>query len=95
MSDVWMYAVLISEIVNRKPPHMNKSNLDVGVSIRDEGLTPQITEKCPKILQKVLQGCWKMEPKERLTFADITDMLQQVDEEDDSPHSKSPHSSGQ
>jgi len=39
--------------------------LDVGVAIRDRGLTPSIPDDCPLLLQDIMRLCWEKDPKQR------------------------------
>jgi predicted Ser/Thr protein kinase len=76
-SDVWMYGILIYEIVARREPHTDKDPNEAAVRIRDEGLTPTIPSKCPPKLRELMQLCWKMQPEQRPSFESICAMLEQ------------------
>ena len=49
--------------------------LEVAIQVRDHGLTLTIPENCPQVLAKVMKRCWKYDPAERPTFAEICNML--------------------
>jgi len=64
-SDVWMFGMLVYEIVARREPFADKDPLNVSTRIRDEGLTPTIPKECPMVLRELMQMCWKRDPEQR------------------------------
>jgi hypothetical protein len=48
---------------------------DIGVQIRDKGLTPKIPEDCPPLLREIMELCWRQQPEERPTFHEICKVL--------------------
>jgi predicted Ser/Thr protein kinase len=76
-SDVWMFGILIYEVVARYEPHTDKNPNEVAARIQDEGLTPTIPTDCPPKLREVMQICWKMQPEQRPTFEAICAFLEQ------------------
>jgi hypothetical protein len=64
-SDVWMFGIVVYEIVARREPHDDKDPLNVSREIRDKGLTPEIPSNCPQKLVELMQMCWKKQPQQR------------------------------
>jgi hypothetical protein len=64
-SDVWMFGIVVYEIVARREPHDDKDPLNASTQIRDEGLTPEIPSNCPQKLVELMQMCWKKQPQQR------------------------------
>jgi len=64
-SDVWMFGILVYEIVAQCEPHVDIDPSEVSFLIRDEGLSPTIPSNCPQKLRKLMQMCWKMQPEQR------------------------------
>jgi mitogen-activated protein kinase kinase kinase 13 len=75
-SDVWMFGIVVYEIVAQREPHKGKSLLDVAMRIRDLGLTPTIPNDCPEKLRQLMQMCWNMDPQQRPGFETICEMLE-------------------
>jgi len=74
-SDVWTFGIVIYEIVAQCEPHKDKNVFDVGVQIRDNGLTPEIPNDCPSLLRQLMEMCWNKQPDQRPTFEMICAML--------------------
>lgn len=64
-----------TQIVTGKMPYDGKDKLEVAIGVRDHGLTLDIPRNSPKILAKIMERCWKYDPTERPTFAEICEML--------------------
>ncbi|CAL1283808.1 unnamed protein product [Larinioides sclopetarius] len=70
-SDVWAYGVTLWEIFQYgKLPYFGHSNMEVRKLIL-QGILLHIPENCPAFIHGIMVGCWKIEPKDRLTFADV------------------------
>jgi len=87
-SDVWMFGVVVYEIVAQREPHADIDTKNVTVLIRDKGLTPTIPNDCPEKLRQVMQLCWNIEPQQRPNFQEICRLL-----ESERRHSESSSSS--
>jgi predicted Ser/Thr protein kinase len=74
-SDVWMFGILVYEIVARHEPHVDIDPNQVLILIRDRGLTPKIPHDCPPILRELMEMCWKKYPEQRPSFDAIIAML--------------------
>ncbi|XP_077557953.1 BDNF/NT-3 growth factors receptor-like [Haemaphysalis longicornis] len=70
-SDVWSYGVVLWEIFTfGKQPYYGHSNEDV-VKLILQGILLSPPEECPPHVCTVMAGCWKTEPRDRLTFDEI------------------------
>jgi len=76
-SDVWMFGILVYEIVAQCEPHINVQRDEVALLIRDHGLTPTIPNNCPKKLRELMQMCWTKQPEQRPNFEVISAILEQ------------------
>jgi serine/threonine protein kinase len=77
-SDMWMFGMLVYEIVARQEPFADKDPLDISTRIRDEGLTPTIPKECPVVLRDVMQMCWNKDPEQRPTMEVVFDLLERA-----------------
>jgi tRNA A-37 threonylcarbamoyl transferase component Bud32 len=77
-SDVWMFGVLIYEIISRREPHSDKDPNEVAIRVRDNFLTPEIPTNCPAFLKTLMQMCWNRQPEYRPSFDTICAMLEQA-----------------
>jgi tRNA A-37 threonylcarbamoyl transferase component Bud32 len=75
-SDVWMFGIVVYEIIARQEPHAGQNPVEVAKQIRDNGLTPQIPSNCPSNLRQLMLSCWNKQPELRPSFEDICRMLQ-------------------
>ncbi|KAG8179337.1 hypothetical protein JTE90_006960 [Oedothorax gibbosus] len=74
-SDVWAYGVVLWEIFTYgKQPYYGHSNDEV-VKLILQGILLSSPEHCPPFICNIMAGCWKTEPKDRLTFAEVFDFL--------------------
>jgi len=78
-SDVWMFGILVYEIVVQSKPHSGQNPKRVGALIRDQGLTPKIPEDCPPKLRELMEMCWKKQPDQRPSFETICEFLEQLE----------------
>jgi serine/threonine protein kinase len=75
-SDVWMFGMVVYEIVARREPHADKSPFNVSKEIRDKFVTPEIPSDCPEKLRQLMQMCWQQDPKQRPSFETICQMFE-------------------
>ncbi|CAL1289646.1 unnamed protein product [Larinioides sclopetarius] len=76
-SDVWAFGVVLWEIFTcGKQPYYGHSNDEV-VKLILQGILLSTPENCPPFICNVMAGCWKTEPRDRLTFADVYDIISQ------------------
>jgi len=55
---------------------------DAEMRIRDEAITPEIPDDCPKVLEKIMKMCWHVVPRERALFKEICKMFSSSSSED-------------
>jgi insulin receptor len=75
-SDVWMFGILVYEIVAQCEPHTDVDHNEVAILIRDQGLTPTIPNNCPEKLRQLMEMCWKKQPEQRPNFETICQILE-------------------
>lgn len=76
LSDVWMFAVCMWEILTMgKKPFQGIANADVIDQIENGVRLPLPGAYCPKRLFELLQDCWAYEPTNRPTFQRIESCL--------------------
>ncbi|XP_035233529.1 tyrosine-protein kinase transmembrane receptor Ror-like [Stegodyphus dumicola] len=74
-SDVWAYGVVLWEIFTfGKQPYYGHSNDEV-VKLILQGILLSPPENCPPFIYNIMAGCWKTEPRDRLTFPEVYDRL--------------------
>ena len=70
-TDIYAYAMVILEILTRKPPfegwEWHKVVYEVG-----NGAKPTIPDDCPENLASIMRGCWNANPRERPTIEYIS-----------------------
>jgi predicted Ser/Thr protein kinase/cbb3-type cytochrome oxidase subunit 3 len=76
-SDVWMFGIVVYEIVARCEPHADKDPSKIYPQIRDNFLTPEIPNHSPQKLRQLMQMCWNKQPAQRPDFEMICTMLEQ------------------
>jgi len=76
-TDIWMFGILVYEIVARNEPHKDENIIKVSQHIRDHSMNPGIPQNCPPKLQDIMQACWNVHPEQRPTFEIICQMLTQ------------------
>ncbi|XP_022244265.1 tyrosine-protein kinase transmembrane receptor Ror-like [Limulus polyphemus] len=74
-SDVWSYGVVLWEIFTYgKQPYYGHSNEEV-VKLILQGILLSPPEDCPSFIYSIMAGCWKTEPRDRLSFEEIFQRL--------------------
>ncbi len=72
LSDVWMFAVCMWEILTMgRKPFQGIANTDVIDQIENDVRLPLPGVYCPKKLFDLLQECWSYEPTNRPNFIQI------------------------
>lgn len=77
-SDVWSYGVVLWEIYSfGKQPYYGHSNEEVVKLILD-GIMLIPPEDAPPLICELMKNCWKTEPKHRITFPQIKQVLEEA-----------------
>jgi serine/threonine protein kinase len=73
-SDVFSFAVLLTEIVNRRLPWHNYSNRSAAIEVVS-GARTEVDSHCAPALRCIIQQCWAIAPDDRPTMVDVCAML--------------------
>jgi serine/threonine protein kinase len=73
-SDVFSFAVLLTEIVNRRLPWHNYSNRSAAIEVVS-GARTVVDSHCAPALRNIIQRCWATAPDDRPTMAHVCAML--------------------
>ena len=74
-SDVWAFGVVLWEIFTYgNKPYPLLTNEEVAQQVSN-GYRMTPSENCPAEVKELMQDCWKQNPDERPTFANIYDKL--------------------
>ncbi|KAK0093840.1 hypothetical protein PV326_012506 [Microctonus aethiopoides] len=80
-SDVWSFGVVLWEIYSYgKQPYYGHNNEEV-VKLILQGILLIPPEDCPPFLIKIMEQCWKFEPRDRPRFAEIYEKLETAHEQ--------------
>jgi len=77
-SDVWSFGILAWEIVHNGEelyPGMDANQL---IKFLSAGNRLEIVEQCPQEIKKLMLDCWKEDPDERPTFAELCILLESL-----------------
>lgn len=68
-SDIWSFGCLVYEVVTRKLPHHDHTDLaELAVAIKTKHLKPTIPPSCPTALRNLMKMCWCDSPDTRPSF---------------------------
>ena len=70
-SDIYAFGMLILEICTRKPPFEELEWHRIVFEVGKGETKPKIPEDCPKDLSKIVERCWKTDPKQRASIKSI------------------------
>eukprot|EP01114_Cavostelium_apophysatum_P020948 TRINITY_DN7170_c0_g1_i2.p1 TRINITY_DN7170_c0_g1~~TRINITY_DN7170_c0_g1_i2.p1 ORF type:complete len:753 (-),score=156.91 TRINITY_DN7170_c0_g1_i2:59-2266(-) len=76
-TDAWSFGVLIFEVLTRTEPFKGEYNMDVARKVCYEGGHVPIPEGTPPHLEAIMLHCFKYEPNERPSLADIATRLEE------------------
>lgn len=73
--DVWSYGVVLWEMLIGDEPYKNLDSYAVAWAVGNDSFHLPIPPSFPKGFSFILKGCWKTQPKERLSFKQISMIL--------------------
>jgi serine/threonine protein kinase len=74
-SDVFSFAVLLTEVVNNQLPWVHLTNKLAAVEVV-KGFRTTISSQCAPALRAVIQKCWATDPDARPTMAEVVTILE-------------------
>ncbi|VDM13191.1 unnamed protein product [Wuchereria bancrofti] len=75
-TDVWSFGVLVWEVyANGKEPYPGLSNIQTRAKIVVQNYRMEMPKTAPSAISKLVYRCWKTEPSERPSFAEIHNKL--------------------
>lgn len=75
-ADVYSYAVVLWELVERKDPYGELNGFQVPYLVANEGLRPaDFTNPAPLGLDTLMRQCWDADPEQRPEFEEIAETL--------------------
>lgn len=80
-SDVYSVGMVIWELCARQIPFQDVvDDAAIPIMVRMEGERPEIPNGCPEVLMNIIRQCWKADPHERPSCADILGEMEDNDE---------------
>ncbi|KAK0415816.1 hypothetical protein QR680_012135 [Steinernema hermaphroditum] len=80
-SDVWSFGVVMFEIFNNGQRPWNNDDewplKRIATHIR-KGIMPVPPEKTPESLKQLMKACWRLDPAERSSFAEINNTIRKI-----------------
>jgi hypothetical protein len=73
-SDVFSFAVLLTEIVNVRLPWANHDNRSAAIEVLS-GARTEVGSQCAPALRDIIQQCWATAPEDRPTMAEVCALL--------------------
>eukprot|EP00730_Choanoeca_flexa_P005201 TRINITY_DN11901_c0_g3_i3.p1 TRINITY_DN11901_c0_g3~~TRINITY_DN11901_c0_g3_i3.p1 ORF type:complete len:1077 (+),score=229.75 TRINITY_DN11901_c0_g3_i3:283-3513(+) len=73
-SDVYAFAIVLSEMVTRKDPYEDCAHLETDVILEDvvrRTRRPKLHPKCPSEMKRLIEECWAYEAEYRPTFLEL------------------------
>eukprot|EP00029_Vermamoeba_vermiformis_P006808 TRINITY_DN2774_c0_g1_i1.p1 TRINITY_DN2774_c0_g1~~TRINITY_DN2774_c0_g1_i1.p1 ORF type:complete len:863 (+),score=136.33 TRINITY_DN2774_c0_g1_i1:60-2648(+) len=78
-TDVWMFGILIFEILSGEKPHGSAENLvSVAIDIRETGRIPSLDASVEEFFKQLMAKCCQFEPDQR---PDLDQIIQELNEE--------------
>ncbi|XP_054717306.1 BDNF/NT-3 growth factors receptor-like [Uloborus diversus] len=74
-SDTWAYGVVLWEVFTYgKQPYFGHTNDEV-LRLVLQGILLSPPENAPEFICDIMKGCWKTDPRDRLVFSEICDII--------------------
>lgn len=76
--DVYAFGVMMWELYSGMRPYLGFRTIDVAVKVSKDGLRPEFPSSCPRGYKSLAQQCWQEDRRQRPSFAQICDRLQEL-----------------
>jgi serine/threonine protein kinase len=70
-ADVYSYGIIVWELLTRQCPYDKMTPIQCALAVLNRNQRPEIPKWCPPSLQALIRACWKKDPDERPSFAQI------------------------
>jgi tRNA A-37 threonylcarbamoyl transferase component Bud32 len=80
-ADVWSLGMTIYAVAYVSLPHAGVPEADLKARVR-AGQVPELPDECNPLLREILEGCWKLDPAERITALQVAEKLNMLALED-------------
>ncbi|KAJ6625692.1 Mitogen-activated protein kinase kinase kinase 12 [Pseudolycoriella hygida] len=77
--DIWSYGVVLWEMLTCKIPYEGLNSSAIIWGVGNHSMNLHIPETCPDKLRRIIELCWKVEPKHRPSFKLILSHLEKVE----------------
>ena len=78
-ADVYSFGIVLWELYTQKDPFTGiESFSGMMNSVVEAGHRPEIPKDCPKKLRKLIEACWKENPKERPKFSQMIGLFDTI-----------------
>lgn len=74
-SDVYMFGVMMWEMLYRKLPYPGLEVLNVAIMVMQRQLRPEIEPDCDVVLEDIMRSCWQEDPSARYSMERICKIL--------------------
>ena len=75
-ADVFSYGIILWELLTRACPYEGMGAVQCALAVLNRDHRPVIPHWCPPFLQALIRACWKTDPQDRPTFAQILAALE-------------------
>ncbi|XP_046846393.1 mitogen-activated protein kinase kinase kinase 20-like [Xenia sp. Carnegie-2017] len=79
LCDVFSYGVVLWEMLTREIPFEGMEGVQVALLVVTKQKRLTIPSTCPSPFSKLMQQCWKTDPKERPSFKEILPLIENMD----------------